>query len=149
MPYQPTLSTHAIDVASSGGGIYSQMHLPEPNLLIPERFDLLGGSNKKISEEQQRVLLSKPPRKFRDDEKWTIWHKLDRSFNQPKVYAILLLGDYPPLLVILSLLPEHRIVPFLTAAHHAATGDPPPHLWSLSLTVLTLPSLTYYFPFSH
>ena len=69
------------------------MHLPEPNLLIPERFDLLGGSNKKLSEDQQKVLLTQPPNKFRDDEKWTIWHKLDRSFNQPKVYAILLLGE--------------------------------------------------------
>ena len=80
------------------------MHLPEPNLLIPERFELLGGTNKKISEDQQRVLLSKPPHKLRDDEKWTIWHKLDRSFNQPKVYAILLLGEYPP--------PPHRLYPF-------------------------------------
>jgi len=78
---------------TGGGKAYASLRLPEPNLLIPERFELLGrGGGAPPSATQKRAWLDEPPKKLREDEVWTLWHKLDRSFAQPKVYAVLQLA---------------------------------------------------------
>ena len=71
---------------STGGAYKSQLSVPAPNELIPEKFDLLGKPAANAAE--KAILTAAPPNKIREDSKFTLWHKLDRSFNQPKVFAI-------------------------------------------------------------
>ena len=90
----PTQTKRWAETLRNGGATYASLRLPEPNLLIPERFELLGrgGPAQPPSVAQQRAWLDEPPKKLREDATWTLWHKLDRSFAQPKVYAILQLA---------------------------------------------------------
>ena len=71
---------------SDGGSYKSQLAVPKPNELIPEKFDLLGLPPANAAEKV--ILTAAPPKKLREDDRFTLWHKLDRSFNQPKVFAI-------------------------------------------------------------
>ena len=66
------------------GGVYSPLlTVPKPNELIPERFDLIG---KPATDPKEKArLLDAPPAIIREDGKFTLYHKLDRSFSQPKV----------------------------------------------------------------
>lgn len=67
-------------------------HVPSPNLLIPARFDLLG-KKPEGKEAQLQALMQEPARLDGvDADKWTLWYKLDKSFQQPKTYAILSLA---------------------------------------------------------
>jgi insulysin len=75
---------------ATGGQYASKLAVPLPNDLIPERFDLLGKPPANAAEKV--ILTAAPPTKVRDDEKFTLWHKLDRSFSQPKVFAIVSLA---------------------------------------------------------
>ena len=71
---------------SDGGSYKSQLAVPKPNELIPEKFDLLGLPPANAAEKV--ILTAAPPKTLREDDRFTLWHKLDRSFNQPKVFAI-------------------------------------------------------------
>ena len=74
------------ETAANGGVFLSSLAVPRPNELIPESFTLLGKPPANAAEKVK--LTAAPPTKVRDDSKFTLWHKLDRSFNQPKVFAI-------------------------------------------------------------
>lgn len=86
---------------------YPELHLPAVNDLIPRNFDLIGpqtGVEMRITGEAEatsgsdnpsssgdadlQVLMS-PPALIRNDARWQVWHKIDASFKQPKVYAIM------------------------------------------------------------
>lgn len=97
---------------------YPELALPVPNELIPTDFTLLGGQGtvaeakrkaKRMSTVEKRKVLEQPPHRILKEEKgdrWEIWHKLDYSFQQPRVYAIISLAMdkdvYNPLFVINS-----------------------------------------------
>ena len=81
--------------------------LPPPNQLIPERFELLGAPIPATADEEERTLiLNAHPTIIRDDKTYTVWHKLDRSFSQPKAYFVTSLAiprdKYDPSFVIAS-----------------------------------------------
>ena len=78
------------DTVKTGGAYSTMLSVPLPNELIPEHFDLVGKPPANAAE--RAALNAAPPVKLRDDSKFTLWHKLDRSFNLPKVYAITLLS---------------------------------------------------------
>jgi len=65
---------------------YPQFQLPAPNIYIPSNFELLGAKPKDKKENDE--LLASPPSLIRDDDKWVVFHKIDRNFLQPKVYTI-------------------------------------------------------------
>jgi len=66
---------------------FPALHLPPPNELIPQNFDLL---HKPASSDAERLrLLHEPPKLVREDGQWSVWHKPDGAFAQPRVYMIL------------------------------------------------------------
>lgn len=65
---------------------YPTLHLPAVNPFIPTDFTLLSKRTTDID------VLNEHPKLIRNDSRWIVYHKLDRSFNQPKVYAIVLLS---------------------------------------------------------
>lgn len=67
---------------------------PLPNDLIPENFDLVHqeDTKKKLTQKEKEFLLDQPPNLIREDDKWAIWYKVDKSFKQPKVYAVISLA---------------------------------------------------------
>lgn len=71
---------------------FPSLSIPQPNIFIPKNFSLL--SNPIISDDEQErsKALDIPPTVIRNDDKWTVYHKLDRVFQQPKVYAIVTLA---------------------------------------------------------
>jgi insulysin len=71
---------------ATGGAYASQLAVPLPNELIPMSFTLLGKPAANAAEKEK--LNAAPPTKLREDDKFVLWHKLDRTFNQPKVFAI-------------------------------------------------------------
>jgi insulysin len=83
-------------------------NIPAPNRLIPSSFELISSdqSSKLISNDERMKRLAEPPRLIRNDSSWQVWHKIDRVFNQPKVYAIFSLAidekNYDPLFIVRS-----------------------------------------------
>lgn len=74
---------------------FPELTLPRPNILLPENFNLLSADDKIkliLSEEEKKARLMTPPALVLKDEKWEVWHKLDRSFRQPKVYVVISLA---------------------------------------------------------
>ena len=71
---------------ATGGAYASLLAVPLPNELIPNSFTLLG--KPAANEAEKEKLTAAPPTKLREDDKFVLWHKLDRTFNQPKVFAI-------------------------------------------------------------
>ena len=69
---------------------YPDLHFPAKNELIPSKFDLIGPSPRL---EQERLhALQEPPAVLRNDSRWLLFHKTDRYFAQPKVYAVITLS---------------------------------------------------------
>ena len=69
---------------------YPDLKYPAPNELIPTNFDLVGTPAK--SESERTKALDEEPAILRNDTKWIVYHKTDRYFSQPKVYAIMALS---------------------------------------------------------
>jgi insulysin len=69
---------------------YPTLKLPAPNELIPQNFDLLVTTAK--SETERIKALEEHPIVLRNDSKWLVFHKIDRYYAQPKVYAIVSLS---------------------------------------------------------
>lgn len=67
-------------------------HIPSPNQLIPQRFELVG--KRPMGNVDRLIELNAPPKIVEgiDSSRWTLWHKLDRSFRQPKIYAVISLS---------------------------------------------------------
>jgi insulysin len=104
------------------GGAYSSLRLPRPNELIPRDFTLVGGQgsvadaknrSKQLTADERKSRLEQPPHRILDrggagalGERWEVWHKLDVSFQQPRMYAIISLAidatRYDPAFVINS-----------------------------------------------
>jgi insulysin len=64
--------------------------LPAPNKLIPENFRLVAAP---VTGKAARAgALAEPPALLRNDSKWLVYHKTDRVFAQPKVFAVFLLA---------------------------------------------------------
>ena len=64
-----------------------ELRLPRPNAFLPRSLalvapPLLPGA---VSEPVWRAALREPPVVARRDDRWTVWHKLDRCFALPKV----------------------------------------------------------------
>lgn len=85
----PTQTRHWSDASISS---YPQLHYPAPNDLIPSNFDILYTPPKDLTQAEKETLLKEPPRLIRQEQKWSIYHKIDKSFSQPKVYAVLSLA---------------------------------------------------------
>jgi len=69
---------------------YPSLILPKPNILIPENFALIVPA---ADLERDRIqALAEEPVVLRNDTKWLLYHKIDRYFSQPKVYAIISLS---------------------------------------------------------
>lgn len=63
--------------------------LPAPNELIPTNFTLVEpGVPASAAESVRLAALNALPLVIRQDDRWTVWHKTDRFFGQPKIYAI-------------------------------------------------------------
>lgn len=71
-------------------GQYPELSLPPPNELIPTNFDLIVPPAQ--SEAAAIKALDIPPKIIRSDDRWTLWHKIDNSFKQPKAYVVLTLA---------------------------------------------------------
>lgn len=69
---------------------YPGLHYPAPNELIPTNFDLIG--TPAVSDKDRMKALNEQPSLLRNDTKWILYHKTDRYFAQPKVYAIMALS---------------------------------------------------------
>ena len=41
---------------------------------------------------ERTAILNIPPKRIRKDDKWTVWHKVDMSFGQPKTYSVISLA---------------------------------------------------------
>ena len=67
-------------------------HIPLPNELIPSRFDLVG--QRPLSKADRLSELNAPPIILDnvDKSRWTLWHKTDKAFQQPKIYAVVSLS---------------------------------------------------------
>lgn len=91
-----TLSSLTLQWSTVRADNYPELKLPRPNIFIPAHFDLISGSTRSnvesTSEEEQKRLLQAPPVLIRNDDRWELWHKLDESFKQPKIYAIISLA---------------------------------------------------------
>ena len=91
-----TLSSLTLQWSTVRAENYPELKLPRPNIFIPAHFDLISGSTRSnvesTSEEEQKRLLQAPPVLIRNDDRWELWHKLDQSFKQPKIYAIISLA---------------------------------------------------------
>lgn len=70
---------------------YPELQIPKPNIYIPENFDVLYPLDNEIKNYQEIKLkgLAENPIEIRRDGKWSVWHKVDKVFNQPKVYTII------------------------------------------------------------
>ena len=69
---------------------YPDLNYPAPNELIPSNFDLVGTPAR--SESDRAIALNEQPTLLRNDTKWILYHKTDKYFAQPKVYAIMALS---------------------------------------------------------
>merc|ERR1711871_504556 len=69
---------------------YPDLHFPAKNELIPSKFDLIGPSPR--LEQEKLHALQEPPAVLRNDSRWLLFHKTDRYFAQPKVYAVITLS---------------------------------------------------------
>jgi len=92
-----TLSSQTLQWSTVRADDYPELKLPRPNIFIPAHFDLISGSTRSnvestSEEEEQKRLLQAPPVLIRNDDRWELWHKLDESFKQPKIYAIISLA---------------------------------------------------------
>ena len=67
-------------------------HIPPPNELIPSNFDLVG--QRPMGKADRLSALNAPPVIIEniDKNRWTLWHKLDKTFQQPKIYAVISLS---------------------------------------------------------
>ena len=83
---------------------YPELTLPAPNDFIPTDFKLV--SPPAATDAGRLKNLREPPKLVREDEKWTVWYKPDRSFGQPRVYMILNLAlpqtQYDPAFAVQS-----------------------------------------------
>lgn len=75
----------------------NKLALPRPNDLIPTNFDLVskaypmkGGNSEDLLEQPPKLLSTATMPTIAG--KWDVWHKLDYSFQQPKIYAIFALS---------------------------------------------------------
>ena len=73
-----------------GGRQYAPLHLPAPNELIPRDFSILAPNSDVLHMDMAK--LNAPPVEIRSDERWSVYHKLDESFNQPKAYTVISLA---------------------------------------------------------
>jgi insulysin len=71
---------------------YPDLAYPQPNDLIPTEFDLVYKSPGTLSQAEKDALSKAAPTCIRRADKWTVWHKVDKSFSQPKVYAVISLA---------------------------------------------------------
>ena len=71
---------------------YPALALPPPNDLIPRNFDLIAPIKKGQPRAERELELAAAPAFIRNDEQWSVWHKLDRSFLQPRAYAVISLA---------------------------------------------------------
>lgn len=81
-----TLSDETDQWLKTKASQYPQLYLPARNIYVPTNFELLGSKPK--DKKESDALLAAPPSLIRDDEKWVVYHKIDRNFLQPKVYTI-------------------------------------------------------------
>lgn len=72
--------------------LFPSLALPAPNALIPENFELLAPIVKKPSQTEKDQELARAPTLLREDGRWTVWHKLDKSYQQPRIYAVVSLA---------------------------------------------------------
>jgi len=66
---------------------FPDLHLPLPNELIPDNFNLI--ASPVTADADKEKYLRAPPTLVRKDTAWSVWHKVDRVFGQPRVYMIL------------------------------------------------------------
>lgn len=71
---------------------FPEFHLPAANELIPQNFELFSPPPPGLSDKQKRALLDAVPTMIRQDDRWTIWHKVDSTFEQPKAYVAISLA---------------------------------------------------------
>ena len=69
---------------------YPALSLPSRNELLPERFDLV--ASPPASKAAKEAALAAPPVLVRDDATFSVWQKTDRSFGQPRTYAVISLA---------------------------------------------------------
>jgi len=63
------------------------LRLPQPNPFVPTDFRLVADPSEAIV-----ATAFSAPTVIRRDDKWTLWHELDRTFRQPKVHLVVSLA---------------------------------------------------------
>jgi len=71
---------------------FPALALPQPNDLIPQNFDLIAAVPVGQSQVEREKNLAIPPTMILDDKRWSVWHKTDSAFGQPRTYAIISLA---------------------------------------------------------
>ena len=70
--------------------LLNELYLPPPNKLIPQHFELLSPPlSDQLSTKEKLAILNSHPSVLINNNKFKIYYKLDRYFNQPKVYFVM------------------------------------------------------------
>jgi secreted Zn-dependent insulinase-like peptidase len=98
---------HSSPFANVRAQDYPELKLPTKNKFVPENFTLVTSNeteaipgdfqqsfqaDSKVAADDRNSFLMRPPQLIHKDEKWALWHKVDESFQQPKVHIVVSLA---------------------------------------------------------